>query len=183
VRPLAAALVAALLLIAGCGADDPEGGPGLGRQLDRLEGAPPELAALHKQANQLVDGGPDAFKAQVEKLRGHPIVVNKWASWCAPCRQEFPVFQRVGTKLGKRVAFIGVDSDDNDGNARDFLANYPVSYPSYKDPDSEVAKVFNAGVAFPSTAFYDPKGDVAFVHQGPYTDDAALVEDIKRYGR
>jgi len=80
------------------------------------------------------------------------------------------------------VAFIGVDSNDNDENARRFLDEYPVPYPSYKDPDLEIADMLE-GIGFPTTAFYDSKGKLAYVKQGGYTSEADLVEDIERYAR
>jgi cytochrome c biogenesis protein CcmG/thiol:disulfide interchange protein DsbE len=126
-------------------------------------------------------GGPAAFRTRLATLRGHAVVVNKWASWCGPCRAEFPVFQRASTQLGRRVAFLGVDSNDSDGDARDFLRRYPVSYPSYADPDQKVAKLFGATLAFPTTAFYRASGKLAYVHQGPYLTAAKLREDIARY--
>ena len=109
------------------------------------------------------------------------MVVNKWASWCGPCRSEFPFFQRLGARLGRRVAFLGVDSQDNDADARGFLRRYPVTYPSYSDPDQKVARVFGATLAFPTTAFYDARGRLAFVHQGAYATEAKLREDVTRY--
>jgi cytochrome c biogenesis protein CcmG/thiol:disulfide interchange protein DsbE len=181
VRCRVIAALAASFALAGCGSDDPPPGPPLSEQLAALEGAPRELAALHRQANQLVGGGPDAFRAQLAELRGRPVVVNKWASWCAPCREEFPLFARVGMKLGKRVAFIGVDANDNDDAARRFLERYPVSYPTFKDPSLKVSAVFKATVAWPTTAFYDRRGELAFVRQGPYREDADLIADIRRY--
>src|SRR4051812_36386946 len=75
-------------------------------QRARLAGAPAQLAALHRQGGQLLDGSNSDVQARLKALRGHPVVVNKWASWCGPCRLEFPVFQRVGVKLGKQVAFV-----------------------------------------------------------------------------
>lgn len=167
----------------GCGEEDPPAGPPLSEQLDQLEGAPPKLGALHKQANELLEGNEGAFKAKLEELRGYPIVVNKWASWCAPCRQEFPLFARVAAKTGKEVVFLGVDSNDNDGEAADFLEKFPVSYPTFKDPTLKVAAVFKATVAWPSTAFYDERGELAYLHQGPYREDQDLIDDIERYAK
>jgi cytochrome c biogenesis protein CcmG/thiol:disulfide interchange protein DsbE len=138
-----------------------------------LAGAPAPLASLHQQGCDLLDGGPDAFKQRLASLKGHPVVVNKWASWCGPCRAEFPHFQK--------VAFIGVDSNDNFGDARAFLKRYPVSYPSYKDGSNTIAQVFNGVIAFPTTVFYDASGKLKFIHNGQYATEAALRRDIKRY--
>ena len=111
------------------------------------------------------------------------MVVNKWASWCGPCRAEFPFFGSQAKKRDGDVVFVGVNSSDNDGDARDFLADYPVPFPHFKDPDLEVAASFNGVQAFPTTAFYDPRGELAFVHQGGYASEAKLAEDIDKYAR
>jgi cytochrome c biogenesis protein CcmG/thiol:disulfide interchange protein DsbE len=146
-----------------------------------LAGAPAPLAKLHAQDSQLIGGGAPAFKARLAELKGHPVVVNKWASWCGPCRAEFPDFQKASVKYGKRVAFVGVDGNDNHGDAVGFLKRYPVPYPSYEDPSGEIAQVLNATVAFPTTVFYDRKGDVAYLHQGQYLTGGKLEQDIQRY--
>ena len=108
-------------------------------------------------------------------------MVNVWASWCDPCRAEFPVFQRASTKLGKRVAFIGLDSQDNDEEAASFLKRFPIAYPSYTDGDNKVAQVFGGVFGLPTTVFYDAKGRKQYVHAGPYKDEAKLRADIARY--
>ena len=143
--------------------------------------APPPLRALYDDRNQLLDGGPDAFKRRIADLRGYPVVVNKWASWCGPCRAEFPVFQKAAIQEAKRIGFVGVDSTDNVDDATEFLGEFPLTYPSYKDPDLKVARVFNGVGAFPTTAFYDPQGKVAYVHQGPYHSVDELLKDVRRY--
>ncbi len=171
-------------LLAGCGGDDPESAaPAPAKQEAALAGAPAPLAQLHAQANELLDGGADAFDARIKGLKGHPIVVNKWASWCGPCRAEFPHFQRQAIKRGKEVAFIGVDGNDNDADARSFLEEFPVSFPSYKDPDLKISARIKAVAAFPSTAFYDSKGELTYVKQGVYSTEEKLVADIERYAR
>ena len=83
----------------------------------KLDGAPPALAAVHAQANDLLPGARKSLQARVPPLRGHPVVVNVWAAWCGPCRVELPVVQRASLDWGKRVAFLGVDLRDNRGAA------------------------------------------------------------------
>jgi thiol-disulfide isomerase/thioredoxin len=149
--------------------------------LSSLGGAPAPLASLHKQANQLLDGGKPAFMARVRSLRGHPIVVNKWASWCGPCRHEFPFFQQVSTGRGKQVAFIGVDGKDGRAPASDFLKEFPLTYPSYEDPKESIARAVGAPANYPITVFLDAKGKQAFIRQGGYASEAQLQRDIDRY--
>jgi cytochrome c biogenesis protein CcmG, thiol:disulfide interchange protein DsbE len=146
-----------------------------------LAGAPAPLAALHAKANTLVPDAKKTYDDEIDALKGHPIVVNKWASWCGPCRAEFPVLQETSTKLGKQVAFVGLDSNDNDETARKFLKQFPVPYPSYVDRNARVAQKLGIGQNFPTTLYYDANGKVAYIHQGPYTTADAFEQDIRRY--
>ena len=146
-----------------------------------LAGAPKPLAALYRQPNELLSGGTEAFQKRLAELRGYPVVVNKWASWCGPCRAEFPFFQRLSAKLGKRVAFLGVDSEDSDDAAKTFLGEFPVAYPSYTDPDQKIAELLKATLGFPSTAFFDAGGKLVYTRQGGYPSQQELLADIRRY--
>jgi cytochrome c biogenesis protein CcmG/thiol:disulfide interchange protein DsbE len=148
----------------------------------KLRGSPPQLAALHAAGAQLLPTSKSDFRAQLAKLRGTPVVVNKWASWCGPCRFEFPYLQSTSTQFGKRVAFVGLNSGDVDKDARDFLRRFPVPYPSYIDPNDHVA--FSVGIgsaAAPITEFYDAAGRSTHVHEGVYASRAQLVADVRRY--
>jgi cytochrome c biogenesis protein CcmG, thiol:disulfide interchange protein DsbE len=180
---LAAVVALGLSQAADESAAPPEAAPALSEQqiAQRLEGAPPKLAALHRQANDILPGARKGLRARLAEVRGeHPAVVNIWAAWCGPCRAEMPVMQRVSLDFGKQVAFIGVDLRDNREAARTFLRKIPVTYPSYDDPSG---RVYNAeGLAgVPSTLFYDRRGRQTFVHQGPYFEQADLVRDIRQY--
>jgi cytochrome c biogenesis protein CcmG/thiol:disulfide interchange protein DsbE len=183
-RQFAMAAIAALTFtLAACGGDS---GGGAGKAPDyakALAGAPRPLAELYDQANRLLPGGTDAFDRQLADLHGYPVVVNKWASWCGPCREEIPWFQRLSAQLGKRIAFFGVDSDDSSAAARDFLREFPLPYPSFSDPGQEIAKAMEATIGFPATAFYDSSGELDHVQQGQYASQDALAADIKRYAR
>lgn len=175
-------------LLAGCGAEEASPPAEAGRDTaasdDRpARDLPPALAKLESQAGELLDGGAQAFERRLAELEGHPVVVNKWASWCAPCRAEFPFFRAQAEQRSGEVAFLGVDSSDSDEAAASFLEEFPVPYPSYKDPDLEVADVFNGVAAFPTTAFYNADGELVHLKQGGYASEELLAEDIERYTR
>ncbi len=177
----ATALIA--LALAACGGSDGGVGSKPPDYERALAGAPKPLAALYRQADQLLPGGAPAFQRRLTELRGHPVVVNKWASWCGPCREEFPFFQHLSAKLGKRIAFVGVDSNDSAAAARTFLNEFPVPYPSYSDPDEEIAQLMKATIGFPGTTFYDRRGNLVYVKQGQYPSESDLAADIQRYAR
>lgn len=148
----------------------------------KLEGAPAPLAALHAQANELLPGGRQAFEARLKELRGYPVVVNVWAAWCGPCREELPVFQAVSADRGREIAFLGVDLQDDRDAAKRLLERIPQSWPSYEDPNARIFQSYGvAGV--PSTIFYDAEGKQRFVHQGPYFERSDLEADIARHTR
>jgi cytochrome c biogenesis protein CcmG/thiol:disulfide interchange protein DsbE len=146
-----------------------------------LAGSPAALASLHAQGNQLLPGGPTAFNARLKALRGHPVVINEWASWCGPCQSEFPVFQRVSVSLGRRVAFIGLDSRDKNAAAATFLHRFPVSYPSYVDPSQRIGGVLQAVGVIPQTVYINAQGKQVFDHAGPYETDRSLETDVRHY--
>jgi cytochrome c biogenesis protein CcmG/thiol:disulfide interchange protein DsbE len=182
-RPASILALTAALAMAGCGASQGGGDYG-GKHPDyakALAGSPAPLAALHRQANRLLPGGVDAYEKRLAALRGYPAVVNVWASWCGPCRFEFPVFQRVAAQYGKRVAFLGVDSQDSSDAARSFLREDPVPYPSYADSKRAIAESVGADLGLPDTAFYDRGGKLVYLKQGPYDEPAALRADVERY--
>lgn len=178
---LALALLAGLALtsfVVGCGSSE-EGAKTHPDYAKALAGAPAPLATLYGEANELLPGGKDAFEKRVASLH-YPVVANIWASWCGPCRFEFPMFQEAAAKLGKQVAFLGVDSEDSEAAAGEWLDNNPVPYPSYYDPHFEVASSYKA-TGPPDTAFYNRKGELVFVKLGQYAHASELEADIEHY--
>lgn len=182
---LAIAALAAALIAGGCAgsnAGNPDSKISEQQATQPISGAPPQLAQIRAQGNQLLSGGPDAFDARLRQLRGFPVVVNKWASWCGPCRFEFPTFQSLAETRGGQIAFLGVNSNDSDGAAKQFLSELPLPYPSYSDPDLHIAQDLGGPPqAFPTTSFYDRSGKLVYTHAGPYQHEADLIADVNRY--
>jgi cytochrome c biogenesis protein CcmG, thiol:disulfide interchange protein DsbE len=179
-----ASLAALLALLGATGCGSSSGGDYGGEHPDyekALAGAPAPLAALHAQSDRLIDGGTAAYEKRIAALKGFPVVANVWASWCGPCRQEFPVLQRLSARYGKRVAFLGINSQDSDDAASTYLEQAPVPYPSYTDPDGELADSLGTTIGLPDTAFYGRDGELLYLKQGPYADEAELEEDLVRY--
>jgi cytochrome c biogenesis protein CcmG/thiol:disulfide interchange protein DsbE len=171
-----------VVAIAGCGASQPKSAaPSTSAVTSAFKGSPPALASLHSQANQLLGGGPHALKARLAQLRGYPVVLNQWASWCEPCQSEFPVYQKVAVAFGRKVAFLGIDAKDQNGAASSFLKKFPVTYPSYTDPDGSLASSLQLIAAYPQTIYFNRHGEQVFDHAGPYLSAAALEKDIRRY--
>ncbi len=155
--------------------------PSAAQARSALRGSPAALAALHAQGGRLLGGGSSAFKARLARLRGHPVVVNEWASWCPPCQNEFPFFADASVRYGTRVGFVGLDVNDGAGGARAFLAKHPVSYPSYTDDGGKAADSLGRSIGLPTTVFLDARGKVISTHVGQYRDVAELAADIQRH--
>jgi cytochrome c biogenesis protein CcmG/thiol:disulfide interchange protein DsbE len=146
-----------------------------------FHGSPQALVGLHAQADMLLGGGAAAFRARMRALRGHPVVVNLWASWCVPCQTEFPVYQKVAVHDGSKVAFLGLDVHDTRSDAAAWLKRYPVTYPSYLDPNRAIETSLRTIEGTPQTFFFDAQGREEYDHGGPYTTVAALERDIRTY--
>lgn len=146
-----------------------------------LAGSPAVLRTVHEQAGEILDGGSTALHRRLAGLKGYPVVINRWASWCKPCKAEFGAFQRVAAEYGRRVAFLGIDSQDSDRtSAMAFLHSHPVSYPSYYDRSGRLAEQLTDSSFTPVTVFIPIHGN-PYIHQGQYPSTAKLREDVRRY--
>ena len=105
--------------------------------------------------------GPAEYRAILSQLRGTPIVVNFWGSWCEPCIEEAPDLAEVARRFEGRVQFIGVDILDAREPAHDFIRRFDWPYPSVFDPDDAI-KTDLGFLGQPVTLVYDRGGRIAF---------------------
>lgn len=114
----------------------------------------------------LFDGG----HLSLSSLRGSPVVLNFWASWCVPCRDEAPVFERQWQAYGgSGVKFIGLDVWDNEDGARSFLKEFHLDYPNGFDPQGTVLLRYGV-TGIPETFFIRPDATIAVHWVGPLND-------------
>jgi thiol-disulfide isomerase/thioredoxin len=141
-----------ILLLSACGAaagqqlssSKPAPGPFKGRQAPELS-----LENLHGQ------------RVSLSQHQGKPVLINFWASWCPPCRQEMPTFQEIHQEYGDQVIILAVNatSTDNLENVREFVSETGVSFPILLDSDGLIQKSYGI-TALPTTIFVDTNGVV-----------------------
>ena len=122
----------------------------------------------------------DGGKVRLADLKGQVVMINFWATWCGPCRQEMPLLAQLNTKyepLG--FTLLGVNVEPDSAAAVTWLKGMPVTFPILFDTDSTVAGSFGVE-GMPSTVFVDRKGQVRHVHQGYKPGDEARYADMIR---
>jgi cytochrome oxidase Cu insertion factor (SCO1/SenC/PrrC family)/thiol-disulfide isomerase/thioredoxin len=117
----------------------------------------------------------------LEAARGRPAVVNVWASWCPPCREELPLFASAERRFGGRLAFLGADLEDSAGSARSLLGRVGIDYPSYPVDAAEVGGQLRPVQGAPVTFFLGPAGEVVDEHIGAYRSAAELDAELLRH--
>ncbi len=111
----------------------------------------------------------DGEELSLSDLRGQPVMLNFWATWCPPCRAEIPALEQVWREGGSDVMVIGVNVQENPAVVEAFVIDYGMSYPVVLDPDGEAARLYRVR-AFPTTYFIDGQGRIARVFSGPLTE-------------
>ena len=116
-------------------------------------------------------------RLQLRELRGHPVVLNFWASWCIPCREEAPAFSAAAVRFRGRVVFVGIDVQDLKSSARRFLRKYKVNYVSVRDGSDKTYTSYGL-TGVPETFFIDARGRV-IVHSIGRLTAKDLNENIR----
>ncbi len=115
-------------------------------------------------------------RSSLADYRGKVVVLNFWASWCEPCRDESPLLDRWHRRIaGRGGTVLGVDGIDVSGDAEDFIDEYGLEYPMLKDRDGSAMSDYGV-VQLPETFVIDPKGRIAAVRRGPVDEDFLISE-------
>lgn len=113
-----------------------------------------------------LDSLSDGRVVSLSDFRGKPVVLNFWATWCGPCRQEMPIFESVWKEYkDKDVVFLGIDVQDDDDNARGFLERTGITYTNLYDPSGKVSGMYGVA-ALPATFFIDANGKIKAKNYG-----------------
>ncbi len=131
------------------------------------------LITLPSHAGDLSGPAPDftlkslsGKNLKLSEMRGEVIMLNFWASWCGPCRQEMPILEKIHQKyqpLGFTLLGVNVEEDSNEAKA--YLKEIEVSFPILFDNQNKVSQVYNI-IAMPSTIMIDRDGNMRYLHQG-----------------
>ncbi len=131
-------------------------------------------------AGKLTELTADNFEGVLVGLRGTPVIVNIWASWCSPCRTETPLLERTWVAQGGRVVILGVASKDVPDNSLAFMEEFGVTYPNVFDSSGEIrARLGLRG--FPTTLVFGADGRLRTTIVGGLTEQrlAAILEDLR----
>ena len=138
-------IIAALLLFAGGGSAS-----------ENLTGPAPDFTLK----------GADGKNHKLSEYRGQVVMINFWASWCGPCRQEMPLLEDMYKKYQKLgFVILGVNVEEDSSKAKGLLKDIPVTFPILFDATNKVSKQYNV-VAMPSTVMVDRSGKMRYLHKG-----------------
>lgn len=136
----------------------------------------PPAARIGRAAPNFKLESPEGRVTQLDAYRGTYLVVNFWASWCGPCRDETPDLQALhdaaNREGGPALVVLGVNQQEEPGTARKFANEFSVSYPILLDRSGEVSEGYRVGRGLPVTFLVDPDGVIAKVYLGRLSDDA-----------
>lgn len=119
-----------------------------------------DRGTLPRQLARTLDPALADGQLGLDELRGTPLVLNFWASWCDPCREEAPILQEGWRRWGRRgVLFVGLDMQDLTDDALAFIEEFAVSYPTIRDPEDSVSLEYGV-TGIPETFFIDARGRV-----------------------
>ena len=124
--------------------------------------------------------GPEGADITLDDLRGRAVVLNFWASWCTPCRDEAPLLEAIAQDYrGRDVVVLGVDTQDLSDNALGFISQLGLTYPSLRDGTDGAQRDYQV-TGLPETFILDKQGRIAHHHIGPVTIPEQLTQPLEQ---
>lgn len=139
-------------------------------QAETLEGPAPDFTLKSRSGENI----------KLSEMRGDVVMINFWASWCAPCRQEMPLLEEMYKKYSDLgFVLLGVNVEEDSSKAGELLRDIPVTFPILYDNTNKVTKLYKV-VAMPSTVMVDRDGNMRYLHRGYLPGyEAEYVKQIK----
>lgn len=169
-RILTIAVVTGAAVLLGLGLFRPSGKSGAGGTEPQAGQPAPLFVSTDLNGGSVALGG----------YRGRPVLLNFWASWCVPCRSEFPILKRLQAE-NPDLALLGVVFQDGDASARAFMRSQGATWPGVRDPRSQIADAYGVRPkpGIPVSILIGPSGRVITSRPGPLTSDAAAQTFVK----
>lgn len=167
-HPIPTAICGCALLLAACAGEDTAsaGAPEIGKPA-------PSYRAVSLTGDSV----------SLQQSRGRVVLLNVWATWCHPCREEIPVLQALHERYAARgleLVGVSVDARGEEDTIREFAADFRMTYPLWLDPDERVQSTFFA-IGVPATFLIDRGGVLRWRHVGPVrATDSSLVRALER---
>ena len=178
------AVVAVAVLAAACtssaspASPSPSAGPEPALAACPAPGAPAAAHSLPDLSLPCLGAAEGAATVPLRRLTGRPMVVNLWASWCGPCREELPTLAQLSRTAGDRLRVVGVASLDVPANSVSFASDNRLPFPSLQDRDGDLERGLRRN-GLPVTVLVRPDGAVAYVYQGAPLTDTTLRELVR----
>jgi cytochrome c biogenesis protein CcmG, thiol:disulfide interchange protein DsbE len=141
-------------------------------------GPPAAADALPDLSLPCLGATEGAATVPLRRLTGRPMVVNLWASWCGPCREELPTLAQLSRTAGDRLRVVGVASLDVPANSASFASDNRLPFPSLQDRDGDLERGLRRN-GLPVTVLVRPDGAVAYIYQGAPLTDTTLRELVQ----
>lgn len=181
-RPWLASIVSltVALVVAACGGGG-EGGGGFGLKETPKSGSVSIGPRLNSLAPNFNLQRPNGAEVELAGLRGKPVLLNFWATWCGPCKAEMPELQRLHERAGDRIHVLGVNLDETAKEIEPFYNDLKLTFPTVIDKGKKVANGYRL-LGVPASIVIDKDGVVQDIRFGPYADDADLAKSVAKVG-